>query len=456
MRLAAMAGSARYDPNDPKNQALEKVKKRSETSRKTLALGGAEVFRVESHAEANEARFASRDSQRFRMPDRQVLLQMRHEMPHLFRHGKPLPLTDEEVMTDPHWRVMLAPKMQKKRRSSMTVEEKLEEDEEEALEYFGFDSEFLVKRQNRMRSFIEKLRATQLELRGKRRRRAFLATHVREGILPDFNLDLSFIQRKLAPKRQLRPSQKKRKEVPMVKDVYLVVQVAGAIRVPQRRFMETDFSKASGGPPSPKRGRSPDRRGANENRGGEVKETNYDDDDDDDVSNLAGGSSRINTFVEASFQGQNSRTTSRGGTMPVWNETLRCRFVPQFSGAGSRWTASNLRQVRDKINLSLFDEQVHKNESDFRHRNAINIRRERRYLGSVSIPFTTIYNRKQISGLFRLDRPVVNVAYEHPPAPGVEEGEVIVPGSEKALKLEADEATCEFLLGLHKLYGSGL
>ena len=86
---------------------------------------------------------------------------------------------------------------------------------------------------------------------------------------------------------------------------------------------------------------------------------------------------------------------------------------------------------------------MHKNESDFRHRNAINIRRERRYLGNISIPFTTIYNRKQISGLFRLDRPVVNVAYEHPPAAGAEEGEVVIPGSERALKLEADEATCK-------------
>ena len=453
MRLAAMAGSARYDPNDPKNINLERVRKRSETSRKTLALGGAEVYRVESFAETSDARFLSRDTTQYRMPDRQVLLQMRHEMPHLFRHGKPLPLTDEEVLADPHWRVMLAPKMQKKRRSSMTDDEKHEEDEEEALTYFGFDSEFLIKRQNRMKSFIERVRSAQLELRGNRRRRAFLSMHVREGILPDFSLDFSFIAEKLAPKRKLRPTQKKRKEVPMVKDVYLVVQVAGALRVPQRRIIDGDVGRSGGGgSSSPRRGRSPDRRG--ENTATDNAEENYYDDDDDDVGNLAGGSDRINTFVEASFQGQSSRTTARGGTMPVWNETLRCRFVPQFSGAGSRWTSSNLKQVRDKIVLSLFDEQVHKNESDFRHRNAINIRRERRYLGSVSIPFTTIYNRKQISGLFRLDRPVFNLGYDHPPAPGAEDAEAIVPGSEQALKLAADEATCKLNLFMSIMFPS--
>jgi hypothetical protein len=75
----------------------------------------------------------------------------------------------------------------------------------------------------------------------------------------------------------------------------------------------------------------------------------------------------------------------------------------------------------------------------------VNERRERRYLGSVSIPFTTLYRRKTIQGLFRIDRPEINLAYENPiVAEDNNPDSVIVPGSERALKIASAEATCKF------------
>ena len=103
-----------------------------------------------------------------------------------------------------------------------------------------------------------------------------------------------------------------------------------------------------------------------------------------------------------------------------------------------------MKQVKDKIRISVFDEQVHQNEKDFRHKNSVNERRERRYLGTISVPFTTLYRRKTIQGLFRLERPEINLAYETPVLD--DDGNpdnVIIPGSERALKIASAEATCK-------------
>ena len=38
---------------------------------------------------------------------------------------------------------------------------------------------------------------------------------------------------------------------------------------------------------------------------------------------------------------------------------------------------------------------------------------EKRYLGSFSVPFETIYNMGRIEGVFRIDTPPVNFGYDH-------------------------------------------
>ena len=254
----------------------------------------------------------------------------------------------------------------------------------------------------------------------------------------------------------------------MVKDVYLIVQVSSAFNVPMRRqALQNAVSSASTGQPgSPVRGRrglrggsrqpSPERRAGGGGGGGDDVEggTPADQDMDayakhsDDDEDVAGNLRMCNTFVEGSFQGQHPRTSARGGSQPVWNETLRMRFVPAYTGTSSRWTTASMNQVRDKVRISVFDEQTHQNEKDFRQRNSVNERRERRYLGSISVPFTTIYRQKTVRGLFRLERPEVNLAYETPIS-AEDDGNpdnVIIPGSERALKIASAEATCAFLV----------
>jgi len=457
--LLNAVGNARLDPNDPENTKIMRLLRHRQLS-SHHALRGSEPFRVESMPGSNNATFKSRDSTKFRVPERQNLLQLRYQRPHLFHNGKPLPLLDSEILQDPHWKVMLAPK----NRLKLLGGQPTEDEEEEEPDYFGFDSEYLIKRQNKMKSFVEKVRLAQLELQGTRRSRGMLSRWVREGILPDFQLDLSFIMDKLAPKRKLKPKVKARKEAPLVKDVYVLVQVSSAFNVPMRRYGSERAVRdvaAAGGPSSPVRGNRRGRRPQSPDRqakpdvatgtaaGGENPEddmggmSDYDDNSDDD-EDMAGNARSCNAFVEGSFQGQHPRTSARGGTQPVWNETLRMRFIPSYSGTSSRWTSSNMNQVRDKVRISVFDEQVHQNETDFRHKNSVNERRERRYLGTVSVPFTTIYRRKTIQGLFRLDRPEINLAYETPISPDADDD--ALGSSERTLKIASAEATCKCCL----------
>jgi len=439
--LLNAVGNSRLDPNDPENTEIMSLMRHRKMTNVSV-LRGSEPYRVESMSGRSCATFKSRDSTKFRVPERQNLLQLRYARPHLFHNGKPLPLVDSEIMQDPHWRVMLAPK----NRAKLLGGEPTEEDDEEEPDYFGFDSDYLIKRQNKMKSFVEKVRLAQLELRGTRRSRGMLERWVREGIMPDFQLDLSFIMDKFAPKRKLKPKVKARKEAPLIKDVYVLVQVSSAFNVPMRRY--TGTGKNDSAPASPtrrgRRGQSPV-RGApqgTENDPNNAAAVVSEDDNSDDDEDLSGGPRACSSFVEGSFQGQHPRTSARGGTQPVWNETLRMRFIPSYSGTTSRWTSSNMKQVRDRVRISLFDEQVHQNEKDFRHRNSVNERRERRYLGSVSVPFTTIYRRKSIQGLFRLDRPEINLAYETPISPDDEPEGAGSGGSERALKMASAEATC--------------
>jgi hypothetical protein len=41
------------------------------------------------------------------------------------------------------------------------------------------------------------------------------------------------------------------------------------------------------------------------------------------------------------------------------------------------------------------------------------IRVEKRYLGSFSVPFETVYSEGRIEGVFRIDTPPINFGYDH-------------------------------------------
>ncbi len=122
------------------------------------------------------------------------------------------------------------------------------------------------------------------------------------------------------------------------------------------------------------------------------------------------------SFVEVRFQNNPPlRTRAVEGPAPQWNQALVAEFKAPRNDLASPETLS---QVTDNVYISLFDEEVHTLIADDRYTDRITTVTERKYLGSLSIPFSTIYMNGQISGMFALDTPPMNLGYEKLPQPG--------------------------------------
>ncbi|KAK8774158.1 hypothetical protein V5799_011309 [Amblyomma americanum] len=95
---------------------------------------------------------------------------------------------------------------------------------------------------------------------------------------------------------------------------------------------------------------------------------------------------QVRPFVEVMFQQRTARTFVADGPHPTWNQELRLPITPE---AGV---------VRDVIYLNLFDEVVLDLLEDDRERQStVHQRLERRWLGSLRIPFSTLYINSKAS-----------------------------------------------------------
>ncbi|KAJ3083127.1 Coiled-coil and C2 domain-containing protein 2A, partial [Quaeritorhiza haematococci] len=160
----------------------------------------------------------------------------------------------------------------------------------------------------------------------------------------------------------------------------------------------------------------------------------------------------VRSYVEVSFQRQRGRTAVSEGPHPQWNETIILDVVPpnkpnatlrnQLSDStmllNSETSEANLMETsrpdeldvgdveddrivgslntdlfEECLYLNLFDEILVDMVQDIRDRDRhIHQRRERNWLGTLSIPFTTIYERIRIDGTFRVNMPPVTLGYE--------------------------------------------
>ena len=98
------------------------------------------------------------------------------------------------------------------------------------------------------------------------------------------------------------------------------------------------------------------------------------------------------------------------GGAPLWRQSLSLPFkAPQDD-----YTPANLAQVDDVVTFMLFDEIIADDSKTGGILEGENPERiERRFLGSFSIPFATVYREGRIEGTFRLDSPAFNFGYAH-------------------------------------------
>lgn len=197
-----------------------------------------------------------------------------------------------------------------------------------------------------------------------------LADVISEDHVPDVaTLGLTFVKW-LQPERPLRPKRKERKKVPVQslggQEVKVVVSVVRAFEIPVRKDMDVMS---------------------------------------EEKINLV----PVRPFVEVSFEGHSARTTTAEGSNPTWNQDLAIPILP----ASSDFSPGALQNINSCLHVHLFDEIiVDLLEDESQRENNIHQRLERNWLGSLSIPFSTLYFNSKIEGTFRLYTPPFLLGYD--------------------------------------------
>jgi coiled-coil and C2 domain-containing protein 2A len=121
----------------------------------------------------------------------------------------------------------------------------------------------------------------------------------------------------------------------------------------------------------------------------------------------------VRPFVAVSLARSDShqRTTTASGPNPYWNEELSLPFFPPKND----FSPGNLARVTDCIQFNLFDELTVDLLQDDRERGTnVHQRREKRWLGSFTVPFSTLHARTRIEGTFVLEVPKLLLGYTTP------------------------------------------
>ena len=207
-----------------------------------------------------------------------------------------------------------------------------------------------------------------------RKRRSDIIT---EDNIPDLNTLFMMLGGAMPEQRPLRPVRQERKKVTLQdisgQEVKVLLSVVRAYDVPVRH--DVDFISSGG------------------------------------IQQVSNGpkESKVNSFITASLQNSTGRTYGAAGPNPAWNQQLTLKFKP----LNNDFSPDSMRRVKEYLYLHLFDEiYCDLVEDEDQRSTLLHQRLEHRWLGSLAIPFTSIYQNTRIEGTFRMHSPPVLLGYE--------------------------------------------
>ncbi|KAJ3044816.1 Coiled-coil and C2 domain-containing protein 2A [Rhizophlyctis rosea] len=144
----------------------------------------------------------------------------------------------------------------------------------------------------------------------------------------------------------------------------------------------------------------------------------------------------VRPYIEMTFQRRRTRTSVSEGPNPHWNEPLslqvqapRDDFRPEaLLESDFSWGEVEMGGV--VVDDSLLTSETAMQDERDRERK-IHQRKERNWLGSLAIPFSTIHEQTRIEGHFRVNTPAIMLGYEKNPA-STEDGAVLIGIGEEA------------------------